>query len=574
MLRIRTRAPCCSLLKGVCTNLYSGRYFQTSATFGAIELTSQAPAAIFVVHLTSQGNVDWATQAGGTSLFHVGNGIASKADGQGGSFVCGYFYGSASFGSVDLTSTGSSDIFVMHLDSSGDIVWAIKAGGSYGDSATAIAYDGATGGAFITGYYVGSASFGDTHLTSEGGKDAFVMHISSDGDINWVSSAGGGSYDGGNAIVSDDVGGAYVVGAFEGTATFGSTSFTSEGGDDIFAFHISSTGTIASALQAGGSSDDEANAVALVSEGAIVTGRFQGSAIFGSETITNAGDADAFVMHMDSSGAILWSMQAASGTGASEGYGIAADGAGGILLTGVYNGDSSFGTTSLSSSSSEDGFLARLVLPVPPMPPSPFTPSPSQPPPQLPPPSLPPSQTNDEATDAFVIQVELLARGDTADFDEEVKVNIAHTFADEAGVESSSVNVTVVSASVRILISITVGTAAALSGIENNLTPHLASASSMSALLSDAGVTVEATPIMTLRGGSVSPAPPASEDSTATVKAVAASAAVVMVLLLFVVAACRVAWRRWPATPKAVEKAAASDTGLFAQRCAQEEVRV
>ena len=50
----------------------------------------------------------------------------------------------------------------------------------------------------------------------------------------WAVKAGGSAGEIGYGIAVDSSGNAYVTGTFEGTATFGSTSLTSSGGDDIF----------------------------------------------------------------------------------------------------------------------------------------------------------------------------------------------------------------------------------------------------------------------------------------------------------------------------------------------------
>ena len=139
--------------------------------------------------------------------------------------MTGYFSGEASFGSTSLTSRGSDDVFVMHVAASGAIDWAVQAGGASEDGGLGIAYDGA-GGALVTGFFYREASFGSTSLTSRGMQDAFVMHVTASGAIDWAAQAGGTSEDRGYGIVHDGAGGALVTGYFSGEASFGSTLLT------------------------------------------------------------------------------------------------------------------------------------------------------------------------------------------------------------------------------------------------------------------------------------------------------------------------------------------------------------
>ena len=90
--------------------------------------------------------------------------------------------------------------------------WAVQAGGGFYDEGHGIAHDGA-GGALVTGFFSGKASFGSMSLTSQGrSADAFVMRVTASGAIDWAVQAGGASYDGGHGIAHDGAGGALVTG--------------------------------------------------------------------------------------------------------------------------------------------------------------------------------------------------------------------------------------------------------------------------------------------------------------------------------------------------------------------------
>ena len=349
-------------------------YFSGKASFGSMSLTSERDADAFVMHITASGVIDWVIQAGGPSA-DEGCGVAH--DGAGGALVTGYFSGKASFGSmslagrsVSLTSRGSGDTFVMHMTASGDIDWVIQAGGTADDAGYGIASDGA-GGALVTGYFSGTATFGSMSLSSQTGVDAFVMHVTASGVIDWVVQADRAN---GNGIAHDHAGGALVTGYFSGKASFGSKSLTSRGGSfDAFVMHVTASGVIDWVVQAGGGSSDEGNGISHDGAGgALVTGHFRGKALFGSIELTSRGRLDAFVMHITASGDIDRVVQA-GGTSTTYGQGIAYDGAGGALVTGDFEGNASFGSKTLTSHiwTETSCFAASLMMPAVPLVPVP-----------------------------------------------------------------------------------------------------------------------------------------------------------------------------------------------------------
>ena len=341
-------------------------FFSENLVFGLKTLNSRGGANMFVMRVTDSGAIDWAVQAGGMSMVR-GQGIAHDGDvleGRG-SLVVGYFSGVVSFGSTSLRSRGALDVFVMHVAKSGAIDWAVQAGGTLDDTGLGIAHDSA-GGALVTGTFHGDAWFGSTLLKSRGGyervrSDVFVMHVTASGTIDWAIQAGGTSIDHVSGIAYDGVGGALVTGGFSGDAWFGSTSLTSRGEFDVFVMHVTASGTIDWAVQAGGSYSDEGLGIAYDGAGgALVTGHFCGDASFGSSSFASRGVFDVFVMHVTKSGAIDWAVQA-GGDLDDKGHGIAHDGAGGSLVTGYFQGASSFGSTSLTSRGMYDAFVMHVA---------------------------------------------------------------------------------------------------------------------------------------------------------------------------------------------------------------------
>jgi hypothetical protein len=342
----------------------TGYFYSATATFGSTTLTNNGFANIFIAKLDSSGNWLWAKNAGYSGCGTSGNGIAVDASGN--IYVTGDFSGSATFGSITLTSNGDSDIFIAKLDSSGNWLWAKNAGGTDYDYGQGIAVD-ASGNSYVTGYFYDSATFGSTTLTNNGVYDIFIAKLDSSGNWLWAKNAGGSSNDSGNGIAVDASGNSYVTGYFDSNATFGYTTLTSNGDDDIFVTKLDSSGNWLWAKKAGGTDYYEGCGIAVDASGnSYITGFFSDSATFGSTTLTSNGYCDIFIAKLDSSGNWLWA-QNAGGTGSDWGHGIAVDAIGNSYVTGYFfSTAATFGNITIYGSGTvynTDIFVVKVHIP-------------------------------------------------------------------------------------------------------------------------------------------------------------------------------------------------------------------
>lgn len=158
-------------------NFYITGYFNGTVDFdpgaGTTNLTSGSGDEVFVAKYDSDGDLVWAKHfnSGGND---VGTGIT--VDGSGNVYTTGSFLGTVDFdpgaGTANLTSTGSTDIFVVKLNSSGSYVWAVRAGGGGADAGNGIALD-SSNNVHVTGNYSGNnidfdPGAGTANLTSAG----------------------------------------------------------------------------------------------------------------------------------------------------------------------------------------------------------------------------------------------------------------------------------------------------------------------------------------------------------------------------------------------------------------------
>ena len=339
-------------------NVYVSGYFRGTAQFGTVTLSDNGMYQAFVSKLDTNGNFLWTVQGGGTSD-DIGYDLVVDPDSN--VFVTGYFQGSANFGPITLVSNGSKDVFAAKLDAAGNWLWATGAGGIYSDFGNGISLD-SSGNCYITGSFHLAASIGAFNLTSSGGDDIFVAKLDNTGNILWAVKAGGISTDWGLDLALDNAGNAYITGIFNDAATFGSCSLTSAGLGDIFAAKLDPSGNFLWAVRAGGTDNDFGYSIAVdVSSNVYVTGYFSGTVAFGSTNLSSIDDVpDIFVAGLDSNGNFLSAVQA-GGSGPDRGQGIATDSSGNIFVTGYFWYTSQFGPASISSQQNQDIFVAKLA---------------------------------------------------------------------------------------------------------------------------------------------------------------------------------------------------------------------
>jgi hypothetical protein len=91
-----------------------------------------------------------------------------------------------SFKDTIITSDGKEDVFVAKLDNNGNWKWAVRGGGTLTDLGFDVATDDSEN-VYVTGRFHTSGSFGSTTLTSYGNDDIFVAKINFDGDFESVN---------------------------------------------------------------------------------------------------------------------------------------------------------------------------------------------------------------------------------------------------------------------------------------------------------------------------------------------------------------------------------------------------
>lgn len=272
--------------------------------------SSSTDQDIFIAKLNLSGNFIWAKRIGGN-----GNdqGVDLIIDPSDNIVVTGNFHGTVDFDPglsvVDLTSWGFSGIYVLKLNSIGDMIWAK----SFGDgNGTSIIQD-PIGNIYICGLFdtigdfdPGVATF---NLASSGNFDVFISKLDANGNFKWAKKFGGLENDFGYSIAMDGYGHIFTTGRFQGTVDFDPNNGI---------FNLTST------------------------------------------------NISTFISELDTLGNFIWAGNI-SGANTCVGFGIAIDGLNNIFTTGTFQGtidfDPGIGTSNLSAISTPPGsdiFISKL----------------------------------------------------------------------------------------------------------------------------------------------------------------------------------------------------------------------
>ena len=275
-----------------------------------------------------------------------------------------YSYGVAAFnqGGSSPMATALVNTPTCPVVGTGQPRWAKRWGGTSADSGKAITTDG-SGNVLVGGSFTGTVDFGGGALSSGGMDDAFLAKYLSDGTPVWSRRMGGTGNDGVTGIAVDRSGNVFVTGYFQNAVDFGGGALSSAGLNDIFVAKYSATDGFLWAKRFGSTGDDQGFGVAVDGNGdVLVTGAFTASINFGGTTLSTVGGGyGMFVAKLSgATGTHVWSKNLLSGS-SSFGLGVAVDSAGNALVTGHHVGNALFKGVIYPNAGNEDVFLAKYA---------------------------------------------------------------------------------------------------------------------------------------------------------------------------------------------------------------------
>lgn len=259
----------------------------------------------------------------------------------------------------------SLNLYFVHLNAQ-NFTWA-KAEGLYAyDYGYGIANDN-SGNVYVAGKYEENAVFSGTTVGCAGNHDIYIAQYSSDGNLNWIRTAGGVLGDYAHTLACNKTSNVYIAGEIEGfndPVFFQGSSITlnTKGDNDIFIASYDLSGNLLWAKSEGNHKSEKALSITYDNSGnVIICGYFTDTTIIGGITIPGNGGRDIFIAKYDQNGNLLWANHA-GGPLRDEGLSVKCDAAGNIYVCGMHSNGATFGSTTLTTANTPSGYYMDAFL--------------------------------------------------------------------------------------------------------------------------------------------------------------------------------------------------------------------
>ena len=253
----------------------------------------------WVVKLDDLGNLLWQTDLGGNSEDQL---YTLEATPDGGCITGGPSFSNIS-GNKTENSKGLYDYWVVKLDANGQQQWQKTIGGSSSDILTSILV--LDNGEYLLAGYSGSNISGDKTEDSKGGStDFWIVKINSIGTILWQKTIGGNDADLLNkAIKTND--GFLFGGESYSSISFDKTE-SNRGITDFWAVKTDSNGVIVWDKTFGGLQEDRIYDIKSYNNNGYLLAGGSDSSLSGDKTEASFGDRDGWLIRINEEGVQLW----------------------------------------------------------------------------------------------------------------------------------------------------------------------------------------------------------------------------------------------------------------------------
>lgn len=254
----------------------------------------------WIVKIDSVGNIQWQNTIGGNST----DGLFDIKQTLEGGYICGGTSISGISGDKTEDIPGSSyDWWILKLDSAGQIEWQNTIGGTLNDRFNSIQQT--NDGGYICGGSSESNISVDKADNSRGDFDYWIVKLDSIGNIQWQNTIGGDTTEILHSI-QQTMDGGYICGGWSLSNISGDKTENSNGLEDYWVVKLDNSGQIEWQNTIGGNSTDYAFDIKQTSNKGFICGGSSLSNISGDKTENRVGMRDYWILKLDSLGVIQW----------------------------------------------------------------------------------------------------------------------------------------------------------------------------------------------------------------------------------------------------------------------------
>ncbi|WP_231367674.1 T9SS type B sorting domain-containing protein [Gillisia sp. JM1] len=250
---------------------------------------------MWIVKINSLGDIEWQRTIGGSQRDSAKK-IIKAHDG-------GYIIGGSSMSDISGEKTENSrssflvaDYWILKIDESGDIKWQKTIGGNNGDNLSSL--KPTTNGNYIVGGTSGSNISSEKSENSVcNSVDAWVLKLDKNGNVLWQKTLGGDSTDW-ESYVSETNDNGFIVGISTSSNTSGNKSEDNPGERNFWLVKLNSEGTIEWDKTIGGTETDQLNSVLAASDGSYIFGGWSTSNASGDKSENTNGGWDQWIVKL------------------------------------------------------------------------------------------------------------------------------------------------------------------------------------------------------------------------------------------------------------------------------------
>jgi hypothetical protein len=246
----------------------------------------------WILKLDTLGNIEWQKTYGGDQTDDL---ISIRQTADLGYIVAGNSDSNANFDKTE-NSRGSVDYWILRLDVQGNIIWQRTYGGSDIDLVTDI-LENDTNGFYVGGFSYSSVS-GDKTAPVSGSTDFWLLNLDSSGDVVWQKTIGGNGSDFLYSL-SKNTDHSLLLGGSSNSPISGDKSENSRGLADMWLVKLNESGAITWQKTIGGNQADAIYSIKKTDDNSYILGGFSRSSISGDKNEDCRGETDYWFVKLE-----------------------------------------------------------------------------------------------------------------------------------------------------------------------------------------------------------------------------------------------------------------------------------